>query len=87
MCQQIAEGVHYRGCSHFVVNFFPVSIKDCNQSNCTKSCRHPANCYNPNCTREWGPVIDKCSAMSYEKCPNCTAAIMAYQQQQQQRAR
>lgn len=78
-----SEGIHYRGCSHFVVNFFrtslhrpsvvvgslgtrkteyisydavsaAVAIKDCNKADCTKSSRHPPNCYNPNCTKGWG---------------------------------
>ncbi|KAG8934786.1 hypothetical protein FRC03_001735 [Tulasnella sp. 419] len=76
MCSQVAEGVHHRGCSHFVVNFFPVAIKDCEQPDCAKSRKHPASCYSPHCKQSWGNVIEKCSAISYEKCDRCQAKAM-----------
>ncbi|QRV94158.1 hypothetical protein RhiJN_22176 [Ceratobasidium sp. AG-Ba] len=54
------------------------AIYDCEDPKCNKSSKHPDNCRTHNtCTMEYGPDIQKITAMNYEPCDRCKAYFAA----------
>ncbi|KDN46197.1 hypothetical protein RSAG8_04424, partial [Rhizoctonia solani AG-8 WAC10335] len=71
MCRQITEGTQHRGCGHYVLHWVS-AIYDCEDPRCNKSSKHSDSCKTHNtCTMEYGPDIQKITAMNYEPCERC----------------
>ncbi|KAG8768957.1 hypothetical protein FRC12_005247 [Ceratobasidium sp. 428] len=72
-----SEGTQHRGCGHYVLHWVS-AIYDCEDPKCNKSSKHPDSCGTHNtCTMEYGPDIQKITAMNYEPCERCKAYFAA----------
>ncbi|KAI0050830.1 hypothetical protein FA95DRAFT_1555329 [Auriscalpium vulgare] len=74
MCRRIAEGTRWARCGHYQRHMI-VAIVDCNSSRCEKSYLHPKHCQQPNCTRNFGPEVQKDIDTVDEFCFACRAAV------------
>ncbi|KAJ8587062.1 hypothetical protein M405DRAFT_853073 [Rhizopogon salebrosus TDB-379] len=73
MCRQIAEGTRWLQCGHFQRHLV-IAIEDCNSTRCERSYRHPRGCRQPNCTKNFGPEIQRSIDDVDEICFQCRTA-------------
>ncbi|KIJ60306.1 hypothetical protein HYDPIDRAFT_161203 [Hydnomerulius pinastri MD-312] len=74
MCNQLAEGTRWLKCGHFQRHFV-AAIVDCDSSRCERSIRHSPSCRQPNCTKNFGPDIQKSIDNVDEFCFQCRTAM------------